>query len=405
MTLPTASARAQGHVPFSFLLFLALMTSVVALTIDAVLPALDQISADLAFERENDRQAIVLNVLLGMGLSQLIFGPMADAIGRKRTALLGWAVYLAGTVLAVGAGTAEWMLAGRFLQGLGAGGPRVVANTMARDLYEGRALARVVSLVMTVFMLVPILAPLIGQGIEALLGWQAIFALYIALALISGGWYVLGVPETLDPARRRPFRLRPLVAAFGEVLRTRQTLFCALSSAVVFGPFVVYLATAQQVLEELYALGPLFPLIFSSVAIAFGAATFLNARLVMRYGMHRCAVAGFTLLIAVSGVLCAMIWLGVTGSVPPLWIYLGAIALIFVAVAILVANLTALALDPMGHMAGTAAAVINSVAALGSALIGREIAALYDGTLTPMLAGFLVLGCAGFALFWLGTRR
>ncbi|MEM7507691.1 MAG: multidrug effflux MFS transporter [Pseudomonadota bacterium] len=405
MTLPTATARAEGQVPLSFLLFLALMTSVVALTIDAVLPALDRISADLAFEHENDRQAIVLNVLLGMGFSQLIFGPMADAIGRKRTALAGWAIYLAGTVIAVGGGTAEWMLAGRFLQGLGAGGPRVVANTMARDLYEGNALARVVSLVMTVFMLVPILAPLIGQGIEAVLGWQAIFALYIALALISGGWYLLGVPETLDPAKRRPFRLRPLYAAFAEVLRTRQTICCALSAALVFGPFVVYLATAQQVLEELYALGPLFPLVFSSVAVAFGAATFLNARLVMRHGMYRCAVAGFALLIAVSGLVCALIWLGVSGPVPPLWIYLGAIGLIFVAVAILVANLTALALNPMGHMAGTAAAVINSVAALGSALIGREIAALYDGTLTPMLLGFLVLGCAGFALFWLGMRR
>ncbi|MEM0921824.1 MAG: multidrug effflux MFS transporter [Pseudomonadota bacterium] len=404
MTLPTDQARAAGEIPLGFLVFLALMTSVVALTIDAVLPALDTIAVDLAFEDPNARQFIVLNVLLGMGISQLVFGPMADALGRRQTALIGWGVYLAGTAMAALGPGAEWMLAGRFLQGFGAGAPRVVATTLARDLYEGRPLARVMSLVLTVFMLIPILAPLLGQGIEAMLGWQAIFALYAALALVSGGWYFLGVPETLKPEHRRPFRLAPLAAAFGEVIATRQTSLCAIAAGCVFAPFVVYLATAQQVLEELYGLGPLFPLAFSSIALAFAAATFTNSRLVMRYGMRACARVAFLLLIGTAAAGLSISAL-TSGPVPPLWVYLGLIALIFVGVALLFSNLTALALDPLGHLAGTASAVVNAVSSLLATGMGIAIAQAYDGTLTPMLSGFLVLGLAGYLCFLAGVKR
>lgn len=405
MTLPDDTARAEGRATLLFIVFLALMTSVVALTVDAVLPALDAISADLGFEDPNARQYIVLNVLLGMGLSQLVFGALADSIGRKRTALIGWGIYLLGTLLAVTAETPFWMLAGRFVQGFGAGGPRVIANTLVRDLYEGRALGRMMSLVMTVFMLVPILAPLVGQGLEAIWGWRAIFALYLALALVCGIWYLAGVAETLSPQDRRSLSPTPLIAAFREVLTTRQTICCALSAAMMFGPFVVYLATAQQVLEELYGLGVLFPLVFSSVGLAFAATTFANSHLVMRLGMEACARIGFRLMIGVGVLGCAAVGLSEPVGVPPLWLYLALISLVFVAVAILMANLTALALDPMGHMAGTGASVVNAVSALGAASLGQIVAQLYDGTLIPMFVAFLILGIAAFGLFHLGMRR
>ncbi|MEL6479633.1 MAG: MFS transporter, partial [Pseudomonadota bacterium] len=336
--------------------------------------------------------------------SQIVFGPMADALGRRQTALIGWGVYLAGTAMAVLGPSAEWMLAGRFLQGFGAGAPRVVATTLARDLYEGRPLARVMSLVLTVFMLVPILAPLLGQAMEAALGWQAIFALYAALALVSGGWYFLAVPETLKPEHRRPFRLGPLAAALREVIATRQTILSAIAAGCVFAPFVVYLATAQQVLEERYALGPLFPVAFSSIALAFAAATFANSRLVMRYGMRACARFAFLLLIGTAAAGLAISALS-PGPVPPLWVYLGLIALIFVGVALLFSNLTALALDPLGHLAGTASAVVNAVSSLLATGMGIAIAQAYDGTLTPMLGGFLVLGLAGYLCFLAGVKR
>ncbi|MEM6905048.1 MAG: MFS transporter, partial [Pseudomonadota bacterium] len=287
----------------------------------------------------------------------------------------------------------------------GAGAPRVVGTTIARDLYGGRPLARVLSLVMTVFMAVPIIAPLAGQGIMAAAGWEAIFGLYFLLAVISGGWYLLGVPETLAREHRRPFRLGQMLSAYAEVLTTRQTLGCALATALVFGPFVVYLATAQQVLEELYQLGPLFPLAFSSVAVAFAAATFLNAQIVMRVGMRRAAMAGFSITLSVSSAVALGMLSGLIPPVPPIWAYLGLICAIFMAVAILMTNLTALALDPMGHLSGTASAVINATSALGSSLIGLVIAQLYDGTLLPMFLGFSVLGLSGFALFLWATAR
>ncbi|MEM8840551.1 MAG: MFS transporter, partial [Pseudomonadota bacterium] len=245
MSLPSAAARADGHMPLPFLIFLAMMISVVALTVDAVLPAIDGIAAELAFENPNDRHLIVIYVLLGLGVSQPIFGPLADSMGRKPAAMLGWAVFLVGTLMAAFSQSEWMMLMGRFLQGFGAGGPRVVANTLARDLYQGVALARVLSLVMTVFMLVPTIAPILGQAIEAAFGWRAIFIVYLVLALISGAWYLIGVDETLDRENRRSLRFGPVLGAFREVLTTRQTMACTIAAALSFGGFIAYLATAQ----------------------------------------------------------------------------------------------------------------------------------------------------------------
>ncbi len=211
--LPDASARAEGRAPLPFLIFLAMMTSVVALTIDAILPALDSISADLGFADATDRQLLVLAVFAGMGLGQPVFGPLSDAIGRRPAAIIGWALYAVGTVVAMQAGDLWWIVAGRVLQGIGAAGPRVVATAIVRDLYGGRAMARIVSLIMTVFMLVPMFAPLIGQGLEALAGWRAIFGLYLAMAFVCAGWH-LSLPETLPLAARRPLQLVPGGARF-----------------------------------------------------------------------------------------------------------------------------------------------------------------------------------------------
>lgn len=404
MTLPDAQARAEGRASFRFVAFLALMTSVVAMTVDAILPALDSISEELEFEDPNQRQLVVILVIMGMGLSQPFYGSLADSVGRKPAALTGWAIYVAGTILALTAGSGFWMLLGRLLQGIGAGGPRVIAQALARDFYDGPALGRIVSLVMTTFMVIPIFAPLIGQATEALFGWRAIFGLYLLLAVISALWYIVSFPETLAPEHRRSFRAGPTVAAFREVLTTRQTIGCSLSAMLMFGPFIVYLSTAQQILEELYGLGDLFPLVFSSVALSFAATSFANSRLVMRFGMARCAAAGFAIMIGTAGLACLAMVTGVIGAVPPLFVYIGFVALIFVAVGLLMANLTALALDPMGHLAGTASAVVNGVAAVGASVIGLVIAQLYDGTLVPLFVGFLVLGVAAYGLFRIGMK-
>ncbi len=401
MTLPSPAERAEGRARPSFLVFLALMTSVIAMTIDAVMPALDAIDAELGFGHANDRQLVIIVVFAGMGLSQIVFGPLADGIGRKRTAMIGWAVYAAGTLIAMFAATPAAMFAGRLLQGLGAGGPRIVAMAVVRDLYEGRPMARVLSLVMTIFMLVPICAPLIGQWTEALGGWRAIFGLYLALAAVSAGWYVLGVPETLDLAARRPLGPRPVLAAFSEVLGTRSTMLYTVCAMMVFGAFAVYLATAQQVLEEGYALGRLFPWVFGLLALAFAAASFTNSRLVMRLGMRPLARMALVQMIAVSA-LGAVVARG--EGLPPLWLFMGLMALIFFSVAVLFANFVALALEPLGHVAGTAASVVNTVSTLGGAPIGFAIARAYDGSVAPLFTGFAVLGAGALVSMALAER-
>ncbi|MCH8952061.1 MAG: multidrug effflux MFS transporter [Proteobacteria bacterium] len=404
MTLPTRIERAEGRASPAFVIFLALMTAVVAMTIDAVLPALDAISDELGFEGANDRQLIVMLVFVGMGLSQVVYGPLSDSIGRKRTAMLGWAVFIAGTVLAMAATTPAMMFAGRLLQGLGAGGPRIVAMAVVRDLYEGRPMARILSLVMTSFMLVPMLAPIVGQGVEAIGGWRAIFGLYLAMALVSGGWYLIGVPETLDPAQRRPLSPGPVFAAFAEVLGTRSTMFYTFSAGLVFGAFVVYLATAQQVLEEGYKLGPLFPWAFGVLALAFALASFANSRLVMRFGMRRLSLIALVQMIAVSALAVVLTRMGGNGGVPPLWLFMVLMSLIFFSVAVLFANFNALALEPLGHLAGTAASVVNTVAILGSLPVGYLISRSYDGSLVPLFTGFAVLGLGALVFMALAER-
>jgi DHA1 family bicyclomycin/chloramphenicol resistance-like MFS transporter len=404
MTLPTPTERAEGRAAPAFLIFIALMTAVVAMTIDAVLPALDAISAELGFATENERQFIVMLVFLGLGLSQIVYGPLSDSIGRKRTALLGWGIYTVGTLLGMFAVTPHMIFAGRFLQGLGAGGPRIVAMAVVRDLYDGRPMARIMSLVMTVFMLVPMFAPIIGQGAETAAGWRAIFGLYLGMALVASGWYVLGVPETLDPAKRRPLSPRPMIAAFAEVLRTRSTMFYAISAALVFGAFVVYLSTAQQVLEDAYALGPLFPLAFGALALAFACASLVNSRLVLQLGMRRLSLLALTLMIAVGAVATLITRFGTQDGLPPLWLFMTLMALIFLAVAVLFSNFNALALQPLGHLAGTAASVINSFAMLGALPLGYVIAQGYDGSVAPLFAGFAVLGLGALIFMALAER-
>ncbi len=397
--LPDEHARAEGRAPLPFLIFLAMMTSVIALTIDAILPALDAISADLHFAETADRQLIVLAVFAGIGLGQPIFGPLSDAIGRRPAAMLGWALYVVGTVVAMTAPTLGWIVFGRLVQGLGAAGPRVVATAIVRDLYEGRAMARIVSLIMTVFMLVPMFAPLIGQGLEALAGWRAIFGLYLFMAVASAAWH-LSLPETLPPERRRPLRLGTLGTAFAEVLTTPATMLYTAGAGMIFAAFAAFLASAQQVYEEIYGLGDLFPLVFALMALVFATAQFMNSRVVMRVGMRAlCRTAA--VLVLVGGTVA--VGLGQLWTMP-LWLFLLLLSPIFIGAALLFSNLQALALEPLGHIAGTASAVVMSISTLAAVPVGTLLARQVEGSAMPIFAGFAVCGALTLAAILAAER-
>jgi len=231
-----------------FVALMATLTALVALSIDMVLPALPAIGASLGVERANDNQLIVSLLFLGFGLGQLFYGPLSDAAGRKPAAYVGLALYTVGCLLALLARTFPLMLAGRFLQGVGVAGPRTITLALVRDKFEGREMARVMSLIMGVFILVPIVAPALGQMILGVFGWRAIFGVYLAMGLLASVWFAVRQDETLPGTRRMPFSLPRIVAAAREVLTTRRSIGYTVASGYVFGAFLGYLTSAQQIL-------------------------------------------------------------------------------------------------------------------------------------------------------------
>ena len=269
-----------------FVTLMALMTSLGALSIYAMLPALSDIGRELGVVDTNDPQLIVSTLFLGLTLGQMVYGPISDSIGRKRPIYADLAIFLTGSILAVFAWSFPAMLVGRFLQGFGVAAPRIVAIALVRDQYEGRAMARIMSLIMAVFIIVPAVAPALGQGILEIAHWRAIFGMLLALGVIAFLWFSQRQPETLAPDRRIRWSAHRLATALFETLRNRIAIGYAGAAGLIFGGFIGYLISAPQIFQQLYGLGAQFPFYFGALALAISAASYLNSRLVMRYGMR-----------------------------------------------------------------------------------------------------------------------
>jgi DHA1 family bicyclomycin/chloramphenicol resistance-like MFS transporter len=394
----THPAHSTGHqASFEFIALMAVMTSIIAFSIDAMLPALPQIAADLGVADVNERQLVVIVLFIGLSLAQIVYGPVSDTIGRKPAAYFGFAIFIVGSLLCVFAGSFEIMLTGRFLQGVGAAGPRIVSLALVRDLYSGRAMARIMSMVMGIFIIVPVIAPSIGQGLLLIASWRLIFVALLVEGIIGFVWLAWRQPETLPMERRASFSLLRIFSAFREACGNPVTLGYTVAAGLVFGAFVGYLASTQQVLGELYGLGTMFPIYFGANALAFGAASMLNARLVMKLGMRRLAGSGLAATSALSLVFF-IVTLLLDGH-PPLWALMGYLLLTFFFVGVLFGNFNALAMEPMGHIAGVAAAVVGSLATIISSVLGFVLGQAYDGTVRPMIAGFAALTIlAGIAM-------
>lgn len=397
--------HSHRSIPFGeFVALMALMISLVALSIDALLPALPAIGNTLGVQRENDNQLIISVLFLGMAIGQMIYGPLSDSTGRKPAIYVGFGLFILGCLLALFASSFPMMLAGRVLQGVGAAGPRIVTVALVRDQYEGRAMARVMSFVMAVFILVPVVAPLFGQMMLLVAHWRAIFGAYLVLALIASSWFALRQPETLAPNRRTPFSLKRIALAMGEVFGNRLALGYTLAAGLIFGAFVGYLNSAQQLFQEQYGLGRLFPFYFATLALSIGSASFLNARLVMRYGMR---LLSFSALVTLSG-LSLLFWAiaySLAGQ-PPLWALMIYFLMSFFCIGILFGNLNALAMEPLGHIAGVGAAVVGSLSTFISLLLGTLIGQSYNGTILPLVGGFALLSAASVVMMrWAESRK
>lgn len=385
-----------------FIALVAMLSSLTALSIDAMLPALGIIGDELGVVSANEAQLILSALFLGLGCGQIIFGPLSDATGRKPPMFAGLALFAVGSLLAMLADDFQHMLVGRFLQGVGASAPRVLSMALVRDCFSGRGMARIVSFVMSVFILVPMLSPSLGQGILLLAGWRGIFTLFLGLALVVSIWFWLRMPETLAAENRKPFKVHVFVQSAREVVTNATAMRYTVCTGLIFSAFMGYLASAQQILQVQYGLGERFPLVFGVLALGVGMASLLNGRLVMRYGMRLLAHRALLLFTLLAGLFWVVAWR--THGQPPLEILLVYLLLAFFPVGMLFGNLNALAMEPLGHVAGVGSAIVGSVSTLLSVPLGTFIGQSYDGTVLPMVTGFFVLGVLASVLIF-GVRQ
>jgi DHA1 family bicyclomycin/chloramphenicol resistance-like MFS transporter len=372
-----------------FVALMAFAMSLVALSIDAMLPAFPDMAHDLQVATPNDIQLVVSLLFIGLAVGQLFYGPLSDSIGRKPAIYAGFVLFILGSVLSMSASDFHTMLAGRLLQGFGAAGPRTVAVALIRDRFSGSEMARVMSFIMTVFILVPIFAPALGQGILMFAGWRAIFGAFVLLAAMVFAWLALRQPETLSIDQRKPFTLRSVKAAFFEVLKSRLAVVYTMVAGCVSGAFLSYLNTSQLIFQELYGLGLQFPIYFGVLAFGVGVASLLNSSLVMRFGMHVLVNRALFLMMVLSWLFLAIVW--IFDGQPPLWLFMVCCLALFFCIGVLFGNLNSIAMEPLGHVAGTAASVIGSTTTLLAVVLGYLIGQAYDGSLFPMAIGFVGL--------------
>jgi len=385
-----------------FIVLVAMLTSLLAFGTDAMLPALPEIGESLGLLEANRVQLIVSIFMLGTGLGQLFFGPLSDYRGRKPAILLGLAIFTIGSVISLAAQSFEVMLAGRFLQGLGAAGPRTGSMAMVRDLYKGREMARVMSFVTAVFILVPALAPFMGQMIMLQWGWRSIFVAFILFALVAFLWMAYGQSETQDAKNRNRFSWRDLQQSVKTVVTTRQTMVFTIVAGFNFAAFVVYLSSAEQIFSDIFEVGDLFPLYFAIMALAIGSASILNARLVGRLGMHLLVRRAITALVAISAVYAVIIAL--VPEVETLWVFLTWGVMAFFSVGLVFGNVNALAMEPMGRNAGIAAAFVGSLSTVIAVAIGLPLGLFYNGSTLPLVSGFILLGLAALFMVRLAPK-
>ena len=384
-----------------FVTLLAFMVSIVAMATDVMLPALQEMGNDLGVTDPNDAQLVVTSLFVGFAVGQFLAGPLSDRYGRRPIIIGGYVVFVVGCGLSLIADSLDVMLAGRVLQGVGAAAPRVVSISLIRDGYEGRAMAKVMSVIMSVFILVPALAPSIGQGVMVFGGWPATFVLLLLMAVTACLWFGLRQPETLAPENQRPLTLSVLASGCAEAMRNPVVIGFTAATGCVFGAFLSYLSSAQQIFEQTFGVGDDFPLYFAAAALSIGAASVLNSLLVMRYGMRLLSTLALSGLVTLSAMF--LILLLVTNQTPVVWQFMAWIMPSFFCVGLLFGNLNALAMEPLGHMAGLGSALVGSVSTVMSIPAGWLIGNLYDGTVIPMVSGFMCLGAAALVIvLWAG---
>lgn len=387
-----------------FTAMLALLFATIAFSIDAMLPALPQIAAELSPGAVNRAQLVLSSFVFGLGIGTLFVGPISDAFGRKGTIAAGFALYVGASWMAHGTQSLELLLIARVLQGIGASAPRVAGMALVRDLYAGREMARIMSFVMMVFMVVPALAPLVGAAIIAGLGWRAIFLAYMLFAVVALAWVMIRQDETLAPEARRALTPANLWTAFREVVGSGEVRLYMLVMCLGYGQMFALLSSIQPIFGETYGRAGSFPLWFAGIAVMSASASFINSRFVMRLGMRRLATYAYGGAAVLS--LAALLLIGaglVTGTAAFVTFYLWGTGVFFIS-GLTYGNLNALAVQKLGHIAGMATSVITAVSTVVAALIAGPVGLAFDGTAVPAIIGAVICSAAAFALMRYSER-
>lgn len=378
-----------------FVGFVAACMALNAMSIDIMLPALPLLHTDFRLTDPNQAQAVIAFFLVGTGFSQIFYGPLADRFGRKPVIIVGLTLFILAGILTMLANSFSTLLVARALQGIGAGAPRVMAISLVRDRYAGAQMAKVMSLVVMVFMTVPVLAPSLGQLILLVTpNWHWVFGTLVVAGVVMLIWTVMRLSESLLPEHRMPLTPRSVYSAYRQTLTTRRCVGYMMALSLIFSAHFGFISSSQQIFVDVFKAGNSFPILFAAIALTTGIAAFINPKLVRRIGMRRVVVAGLIAIVVIN-----LFHLGVDlAGHETLLVFMllqGASVFTF---GLLASNLNALAMEPMGHIAGTASSVIGFVSTICGALIGLAIGLMFNGTVIPLNGAYVVLALASLAI-------
>ena len=381
-----------------FVALMASLMSIVALTIDALLPALPNIAEDLNITDPNSTQWLITMIFLGIGFGQLIFGPLSDSYGRKPIVYIGFFIFIISSIICVTTESFEMMLAARVFQGVGLSAPRTISIAMVRDSFSGDFMAKLLSVIVMFFILVPVIAPTFGQILLEWFDWRAIFNANLIFGSIVMLWFWKRQPETLDKSKRIKFKPSIFITGTKEFFKHKEAVAFTLTSGFITGSFMVYLSTSQQIYQEQYDLGELFPYFFASTALSIGLSTFANSRLVMRFGSRNIA---FYATVAYFLISILYVLLFISGNNPSIGVLISFFLVQFFAIGFIFGNYRSLAMEPLGHIAGIGAAINGFVSTVMAVPIANYIGSFVHTSVLPLFIGFSVFGLLSLITFYL----
>lgn len=378
-----------------FIVVMASLMSLVALAIDALLPAISDISISIQITDTKNNQLFITMIFLGLGFGQLIAGPLSDSFGRKPVIYVGFIVFSFASLICVLATSLEMMIIGRMLQGIGLSAPRTISIAMVRDRFSGNYMAKIMSFIVVIFILVPVIAPALGKLMLDTYGWKSIFYSQLVFGFFTMIWVWKRQPETLKIAHRKKFKFSLFIEGIKEFLNYKYAVIFTLFSGFITGSFMVYLSASQQIFEEQYHLKEEFPYIFACLAISIGFATFLNGKLVLKHGMFK-LVSIFTVTFTSIPIIYIVLFFG--GNNPTIYVLLLFFGLQFFSIGFLFGNTRALAMEPIGHIAGIGAAINGFVSTIMAVPIAIFIGSFITDTALPLFIGFFVCGSISLLL-------